>query len=74
MCSPCTRRIKDAVKQTRSMRTSEFRSLSNAPELSRGAECELLNQIAWGRRRLQLLVRWREYRISCPGPSSAVLP
>jgi hypothetical protein len=29
----------------------------NAPELSRGAECELLNQTAWRRRRLQLLVR-----------------
>ena len=30
---------------------------ANAPELSRGAECELLNQTAWDRRRLQLLVR-----------------
>jgi len=26
---------------------------ANAPELSRGAECELLNQTAWGRRRPQ---------------------
>src|ERR671915_302568 len=31
--------------------------LPNAPELSRGAQCELLNQSAWRRRRLQLIVR-----------------
>ncbi len=35
------------------------------PELRRGALCELLNQVAWGRRRLQLLVRRRHvYRES----------
>src|SRR5436190_17766912 len=31
----------------------------NAPEFSRGAECELIHQTAWDRRRLQLLVRPR---------------
>jgi hypothetical protein len=34
-------------------------SLPNASELSCGAECESLNQTAWGRRQLQLLVRPR---------------
>jgi hypothetical protein len=43
--------------------TSSSASPANAPELSRGAECELLNQTAWGRRRLQLLVRWRRHRL-----------
>src|SRR5688572_9592572 len=37
--------------------------LPNAPELSRGAECEILNQTAWRRRRLQLLVRSRPSRL-----------
>ena len=39
--------------------TGASRRLANAPELSRGAGCELLSQTAWGRRRLQLLVRPR---------------
>jgi hypothetical protein len=36
---------------------------ANAPELSRGAQFELFNQTAWGRHRLQLLVRRRVNRV-----------
>src|SRR5688500_11400530 len=62
-----------AVPRSGQVACEEARCPSNAPELGRDASQELLNKTAWGRRRLQLLVRQRRQHESPLRPKVAMI-